>query len=418
MCASHATVPTALRMIRTTHLRAWMGMLERPGHGGGAAPLTASSFLSLSLLLLCFVVSLLVAVGASAWFTRRLETISDLFDLSPGLLSLLGALGANIPNYVASFVAAASGQLVVGLGIIIGSNIYNIAIILGISTFASKARQGIALTRKAALDVRVVAALTLAIMLTTLLAVGLLSWRAIGAELHLSILVTVVLLVTNLLSLGLFGALAFHALQHVHDVRPLPEIPGRRQAPYTQSHRLRTSPTSTPAPTFSVYEAGSPPSGKRWSAAIRSIGEVVFALVLALGGVIVMVQTGQALAVDIRLPPTILGLVVLAVATSLPNTVVAITLARTDRASACVEEVLSSNSINAALGIALPLLLWQNIHPDPKLLFPDALLMVALTLIALICALRQRVSRLTGFLLVLVYVSWVVVHSTHVMIGG
>jgi len=167
-----------------------------------------------------------------------------------------------------------------------------------------------------------------------------------------------------------------------------------------------------------VYEAGSPPSGKRWSAAIRSIGEVVFALVLALGGVIVMVQTGQALAVDIRLPPTILGLVVLAVATSLPNTVVAITLARTDRASACVEEVLSSNSINAALGIALPLLLWQNIHPDPKLLFPDALLMVALTLIALICALRQRVSRLTGFLLVLVYVSWVVVHSTHVMIGG
>ena len=395
MCASHATVPTALRMIRTTHLRAWMGMLERPGHGGGAAPLTASSFLSLSLLLLCFVVSLLVAVGASAWFTRRLETISDLFDLSPGLLSLLGALGANIPNYVASFVAAASGQLVVGLGIIIGSNIYNIAIILGISTFASKARQGIALTRKAALDVRVVAALTLAIMLTTLLAVGLLSRRAIGAELHLSILVTVVLLVTNLLSLGLFGALAFHALQRVHDVRPL-----------TQS--------TLAAP----RETGSPPSGQRRRTAIRSIGEVVFALVLALGGVIVMVQTGQALAVDVHLPPTILGLVVLAVTTSLPNTVVAFTLARTDRASACVEEVLSSNSINAALGIALPLLLWQNIHPDPKLLFPDALLMVALTLIALICALRQRVSRLTGFLLVLVYVSWVVVHSTHVMIGG
>ncbi len=45
MCASHATVPTTLRMIRTTHLRAWIGMLERPGHGGEAAPLTASSLL-------------------------------------------------------------------------------------------------------------------------------------------------------------------------------------------------------------------------------------------------------------------------------------------------------------------------------------------------------------------------------------
>src|SRR5437763_4895018 len=101
------------------------------------------SLLSLSLLILFFVISLLVAVGASAWFTRRLEIISDLFDLSPGLLSLLGALGANVPNYVASLVAAVSGQLVVGLGIIVGSNIYNIAIILGISTFAAKAPRGI-----------------------------------------------------------------------------------------------------------------------------------------------------------------------------------------------------------------------------------------------------------------------------------
>jgi Ca2+/Na+ antiporter len=107
-----------------------------------------------------------------------LEAISDLFDLSPGLLSLLGALGANIPNYVASFVAAASGQLVVGLGIIVGSNIYNIAIILGISTFVSRARHGITLTGKAAQEVHVVAIYTLMIVGMTWLAVALLSQRA------------------------------------------------------------------------------------------------------------------------------------------------------------------------------------------------------------------------------------------------
>ena len=387
MRAAHATAPT-LRLIVTADPRAWMGALQQAGHRAGATPSTAPSFLSLSLLLLVFVVSLLLAVGASAWFTRRLETISDLFDLSPGLLSLLGALGANIPNYVASFVAVASGQFVVGLGIILGSNIYNMAIILGISTFASKARQGIVLTRTAAQDVRVVAAYTLAIMLTTLLAVGLLSWRAGGATLPLSIPVTVVLLATNLLSLGLFCMLAFHSLQRVPHRHPVTETP-----------------------TALIDEADYLPPGKRRMAATRSLGEAVLALVLALGGVIVMVQTGQAFAVDIHLSQAILGLVVLAVATSLPNTVVAFTLARTNRASACVEEVLSSNSINASLGIALPLLLWQHIHPYPVLLFPDALLMVALTLTALIGALRQRVSRLTGFLLVLVYVSWVVVHA-------
>ncbi len=387
MRASHATAPT-LRLIVTAHPRALMGTLQQTGHWAEATPSMAGSFFSLSLLVLVFVTSLLMAIGASAWFTRRLETLSDLFDLSPGLVSLLGALGANIPNYVASFVAAASGQFVVGLGIILGSNIYNMAIILGISTFASKAQQGIALTRKAAQDVRVVATYTLTIMLTTLLAVGLLSWRAGDAALPLSIPVTVVLLATNLLSLGLFCMLAFHSLQRMPHGHPAMETP-----------------------TALIDEADSLPSGKRRMAAARSLGEAVLALVLALGGVIVMVQSGQAFAVDVHLSQAILGLVVLAVATSLPNTVVAFTLARTDRASACVEEVLSSNSINATLGIALPLLPWQHIHPDPVLFFPDALLMVVLTLTALICALRQRVSRLTGFLLVLVYVSWVVVHA-------
>src|SRR5256885_17072495 len=100
MLAARSTAP-AIRMIVMAHLRVWMSMLQQTG----TAPSSAPSLFSLSLLLLVFVVSLLMAVGASAWFTRRLETISDLFDLSPGLLSLLGALGANIPNYVASLVA-------------------------------------------------------------------------------------------------------------------------------------------------------------------------------------------------------------------------------------------------------------------------------------------------------------------------
>jgi cation:H+ antiporter len=378
------TTASPLRMIVMVQPRAWMGTLQQTGQRAAAAP----SFLSLSLLVLVFVLSLLLAVGASAWFTRRLETISDLFDLSAGLLSLLGALGANIPNYVASLAAVASGQLMVGLGIILGSNIYNIAIILGLSTFASKARHGIALTGTAAREVRVVATATLAIMLTTLLAVGLLAWSAGGATLPFSLPVGVVLLATNLLSLGLFCVLAFHALQRVPREHPVRE-----------------------APTVLIAETDPLPSGKRRVAATRALGEATLALALALGSVIVMVQTGQAVAADIHLSPAILGLVVLAVATSLPNTVVAFTLARTERASACLEEVLSSNSINATLGIALPLLLWQPIHADPGLLLPDALLMVALTLSALIGAFRQRVSRLTGFLLILVYLSRVVVHA-------
>jgi cation:H+ antiporter len=334
--------------------------------------------LPLPTLLLTFALSLLITMGAAAWFTRVLEAISDMFDLSASLLSLLGALGANIPNYAASIVAIVGAQFAIGLGIIIGSNTYNIAIILAISTFAIPSRQGITLTLKEGRDARLVAVYTLAIMLTTLAGVCLLSLLPSNVAGHTAPFITLLLIATNILGLGVFAALSYHAFHRVHHTENVAEeIPQR-------SVRLFTS--------------------------VRTIGTALFALSIALGGVVVMVQAGQAVARVVHMPPAILGLFVLAVATSLPNTVVAFTLARTDRATACIEEVLSSNSINAALGIALPLLIWHDALHDQLLLSLDAPLVAALTFVTLICVMRRRVSRMVGFILLGVYVVWVGVH--------
>ena len=285
----------------------------------------------LFLLVAAFVVSLLVAVAASASFTRRLEIISDYLHFSPGLLSLLGALGANIPNYVASLAAAVSGQVGVGIGIIVGSNIYNIAVILGIVVFASPGRRGLVLSRQEAHDARQVGGFTLAMMFITTLAVGFFSWKVSP---HLSqqatLLAGIALLVLNLLTLGLFCALFAHALRHT----PESEVLAKEMAQHgdkAEGEALRS----------------------RWGF-LRVLGEIIFALSIALAGVIVMVQTGEAVASAIHMPAAILSLIVLAIATSLPNTMVAFTLARMDRASASVEELFSSNGVNVALGIAFP----------------------------------------------------------------
>ena len=341
----------------------------------------------LYLLVALFLAALLIAGGASAWFTRRLEVISDLWGFSPGLLSWLGALGANIPNYVASLVAAISGQAGVGIGIIIGSNIYNIAVILGIAALASPARSGLALSQQEAQDARLVGAPTLAMMVTTALAAGFFSWKGTP---HLSrqasFLVDDALLALNLLTLGFFCLLSQHALRRSPEP-PLLAKRATRPAERTREERFH----------------------RRWML-LRVLGEVILALCIALGGVIVMVQAGQSFARAAHWPAAILSLIILAVATSLPNTVVALTLARTGRASAAVEEVFSSNSVNAALGIALPLLFWSGMQSDHVLAPLDGSLMIALTLVAFLCVLKQRVSRIVGWLLVLVYVSWVVIH--------
>ena len=338
----------------------------------------------LPIVILLFTASLVLTMGAAAWFTRRLEAVCDALNLPPSLLSLLGALGANIPNYIASIVAIAGGQLDVGLGIIIGSNIYNVAIILSLATFATPKRHGILLTFKEARDVRAVASFSLAVMVSTVLAVWLLPGSPLVDRLSMPPLTMVLLFIAILLTLGLFGILAFHALHREHP----------------QKTDLDASVVDTPGD-------ANPESAKpvaRW------IGEGLLALTIALGGVVVMVRSGQELTSNLHMPEVLAGLLVLAVATSLPNTVVAFGLARTDREVACVEEIFSSNSINAALGIALPLLFWRDLLHDRVLLFLDGPLMVALTLGAMLCVSKRRISRITAVLLLLVYVAWVVAH--------
>jgi Ca2+/Na+ antiporter len=128
-----------------------------------------------------------------------------------------------------------------------------------------------------------------------------------------------------------------------------------------------------------------------------------------------MVQSGQLLTADLHMPAVLAGLVVLAVATSLPNTVVAVSLVRTGRTAACVEGIFSSNSINAAPGIALPLLLWHALVQDRLLLLLDGPLMLLLTLGALVCVHRGRVSQTAGALLLLSYAVWV---GIHVLLGA
>ena len=74
------------------------------------------------------------------------------------------------------------------------------------------------------------------------------------------------------------------------------------------------------------------------------IAEVLFALVIALGGVIVMVQSGEQLTADMHMPAVLAGLLVLAVATSLPNTVVAVILCVLAGWLPVSQEIFSSNS--------------------------------------------------------------------------
>ena len=317
---------------------------------------------------LSFSVALGLTLGASTWFIRLLEGVSDQWHLSAGLLSFVSAVGANIPNYGASLAAFVSGQGILGLGIIIGSNLYNLAIILSLSILVTPGRHGITLSLHEMRDVRRVGWFATLMGITTLLAFVVLIVPQRLARLDA--------LGVNGITLILFMGITWHAFQRNPDLRASRSVPN-------------IGPRSTPS---------------------RQIMLILCALLLAMGGVIGMVQAGQRDAAIIHLPPALLSLVVLAVATSLPNTVVAYQLARTARGSTCVEEVLSSNSINIAFGSALPLLIWPVPLISSTLVTFDTPLLCVLGFVVLSSVSHKRLSRLVGYALGAGYILWVLAH--------
>jgi cation:H+ antiporter len=77
---------------------------------------------------------------------------------------------------------------------------------------------------------------------------------------------------------------------------------------------------------------------------------------LVVAGAIGMVETAVTLADRWAVPPTIVGVLVLAPLTSIPNAYTAVRLGRAGRGAAVVSETLNSNTINLAAGIVVPAL--------------------------------------------------------------
>lgn len=336
---------------------------------------SSSLLSSLPVALGIFLVSLVIVIATSARFTGKLEELCEALHLSIGILSLLSALGANIPNYVSSAIAIFSGHTDVGIGIIVGSNIYNLTIILGLCALLTPERSGMTLDTREKRDVGTIAWYALTVILLAFVVMCWLPGAPFVTARHTAGIFHLLLLLSSIATLGVFSALLVHIIRCTH---------GGEGTAVHHHEVKRKAPLSM----------------------LRLSGETLLTLAIALFGVLVMVQSGQTLTADLHMPSVLAGLLVLAVATSLPNTVVAVSLVRTGEAAACVEEVYSSGSINAAFGIVLPLLFWQGLLHDHFLLLLDAPLTLALILYTLLNILKGRLSRGMGVLLLVIYVGW------------
>jgi cation:H+ antiporter len=311
---------------------------------------------------LLFLGSLILTLGAAAFFARRLDHVGLRLGLPETLLGLLTALAADAPETASAVAALVKGEHDVGVGVIVGSNVFNLAAMVGFSAILCGAIR----IRREALAVEG------AVGVAATLIVSALILDLLGPGPTLALLAAVLVPYLTLLGLGPERA-----------PRRLRRFFGERHRPdHVLVHGERVLvPALTLLPALAIIVAGS--AG--------------------------MVDSALSLGHRWSVPDVIVGIIVLAALTSIPNAFTAARLGLQGRGSALVSETLNSNTTNLVFGVSIPAL-FITLSSTSALSKFDLSWLLLMTLVVLALFARPAgVRRSGGTAILLLYAVFVTV---------
>jgi cation:H+ antiporter len=255
-----------------------------------------------------------VSLLTSWLLVSRLERIGERLGLSEALLGIVAALAADAPEVTAAVAALTSHQQRIGAGVVLGSNVFNLAALLGLGAVVAGRiglhRRVVALSGTVAVWVAVVCLLVVR-----------------GAVPPLAGLVLAAVVV------GLYGAVLGTGGEGLR-------LPGPWRA------WLR----SAVAEEELELEEAIRPSRGRWTDAVTAVAALIAVIVAS----IAMERAAFSLGRSLGVPEIVTGGLVLAAVTSLPNAVAAVYLASRGRGAATLSTALNSNTLNVIAGLLLP----------------------------------------------------------------
>jgi cation:H+ antiporter len=317
-----------------------------------------------------FVGSLVLMCVSSYVLTAILERIGASLQLSEGLLGILTALGADAPEIASAITALAAGQHELGIGVVLGSNVFNIAVLLGLSALIAgvirPGREGLLLDGGVALVVTLIGALLIAGLIA--------AW--------ISALLLVLLLVPYVWISSLYPT-------NVKKMKiPLP---------------VRQFLTEALADVRDDSKRDTTPPKASWLEFLMII-PALFAIV---AGSQALVHSTIILAAHYRLPHAAVGMLAIAALTGIPNAIAAIHLALHRRGAAVVTETFNSNTLNIVVGICLPSLLLGLGSVTPRTVFALASLLVISVVAIAGTARTEGLRRCGGGVLIVLYLVFV-----------
>lgn len=300
-----------------------------------------------------FIIGAILLLISTQVFIKLAERISVSLKLSPLIIGLtVVSIGTSLPELTVSTIAVFRGDVGLAMGNIIGSNITNVFLVLGIGVLAGKIRVG---TTKTQRNIYIMTGITGLFLL--MYAMGISNIIAGCILLFLALIVT-------------FREYAWGVSGRKHEDAKL----------FTKRKNIR----------FSVVD----------------VGKLAGTLVGVVAGGTITVSSVEQLSLLLGLSTTILGLSITAVVTSLPELLTTIFSEKDNQEKITIGNLIGSNIYNLALigGIVLLFSSWKSITSYEILM----LITATLAFTAVVAGNKGKViPKYTGFLLLALFGAYI-----------
>lgn len=308
-------------------------------------------FLQILLLILGFT---LLIKGAD-WLVDGASSIASNFKVSKLLIGLtIVAFGTGAPELAVSFSSLLSGNTDILLGNVIGSNIINVLLLIGIAAIIHPIRVKQATVSKE---------LPLLLLISTALIVLFLDVNLTGA------ISNVFSRSDAIICLLLFGIFLYYLIS------------------LARKNKKEAKKADKPK-----YKIG------------KSFILTIIGLICIIAGSELVVNSASDLATAMGISERIISLTIVALGTSLPELVTTITAARKGESDLLVGNIVGSNIFNICIVLALPILISGGISPTNFELLDLIMLIFSAFLLCILARRDHKITRTEGFLMLTIFI--------------
>lgn len=288
-------------------------------------------------------------------FVDGSSSIAKTFKIPPILIGLtIVAFGTSAPEAAVSINAAIKGSNEIALGNVVGSNLFNFLLVIGISSIINPMK-----VQKSTILKEFPFAILTSIVLFILCADVSLQ----GSE------IDVISRADGLILLSLFLVFLYYLIEMAIMSRDDYKDDGQKS----------------------------------------SLGKSIFMSIIGVAGIIYgsewVVNASSSIAIDLGMSKNLVGLTIVAVGTSLPELVTSIVAAFKNESDIAMGNVLGSNLFNVLLVLGIS----SSIRPIPinPAIFVDMIFLLIVTIITYVFAVtKKKVFRLEGVFLVCLYIGY------------